>query len=275
MIPNRLIIAVDFDGTITTEPDMSKDKKLTLRENCKKVLEVVGGIPEVTLVLWTCRTGDALSEALDFLNEKGLLKYFEYVNEQDAEITKKYHPEIGPKVGADLYIDDKAYMGDNIIDWVSIAKHISQLLKDISVDVGAPQAEQALPALPDNSKLPYIFSVLSAVQYDKEKGYGSSWKARGEHRGIMPNIDRKYDRLDKMTNDELQGKIKSLIEWEKSLKDDTCPPDEIPESKIDAIADLTNYSLLYMTYVKDNFPLMFNAWVEKNVPKYLRDGIDQ
>ena len=122
--------------------------------------------------------------------------------------------------------------------------------------------------LPDNSKLPEIVDMLLAIQYSKEKDYGSSWKARGEHRGIIPNVDRKYDRLDQMTMAELEGKLKPLREQEELLKSNyELYASEVGESKIDAIADLAVYCLLYMTYVKENYPNVFKVWVERNVPK--------
>ncbi|APZ82376.1 RNA binding protein [Bacillus phage vB_BsuM-Goe2] len=126
---------------------------------------------------------------------------------------------------------------------------------------------------PDNSKLFPVVSALMAVQYDKEGTYGSSWVGKGEHRGIMPNIDRKYDRLDTMTANEIEGKAKTLAQLESSFDNMNSNEKEAAtaESKIDAVADLANYCLLYMTFIKDNFPKMYNAWFEKNVPQYLRD----
>ncbi len=131
-----------------------------------------------------------------------------------------------------------------------------------------------LEARPDNEKLPEIVALLMAIQYDKEGSYGSSWKGKGEYRGIMANIDRKYDRLDKMTQDEIEGFVRTLSDQEELLKSNyELYSEEVGESKIDAIADLTNYGLLYMTYVRENFPLVFKVWVDKNVPKYLADKI--
>lgn len=135
-----------------------------------------------------------------------------------------------------------------------------------------------LESRPDNDNLPPIVTLLMAVQYDKEGGYGSSWKGKGEYRGIMANIDRKYDRLDKMTMDEIEGKIESLQQIEgklETLKNNTGNTGalDVGESKIDAIADLANYCLLYMTYVKEKYPKTFDKWVDKNVPPYLREKI--
>lgn len=129
---------------------------------------------------------------------------------------------------------------------------------------------------PDNSKLFPVVAALLAVQYDKEGTYGSSWVGKGEHRGIMPNIDRKYDRLDTMTANEIEGKIKTLRQLEDEFVSMGEGDREIAtaESKIDAVADLANYCLLYMTYIRDNYPKMYNAWFENNVPKYLRDKFE-
>jgi hypothetical protein len=127
--------------------------------------------------------------------------------------------------------------------------------------------------LPDNSKIPDVVTLLMAIQYDKEKDYGSSWKGKGEYRGIMANIDRKYDRLDKMTDTELEDATRTLAFIEKGLLDGTVLAEAVGDSKIDAVADLANYCLLYMTYVREKFPLCFNIWVERNVPLYLRSRI--
>lgn len=132
---------------------------------------------------------------------------------------------------------------------------------------------EGLQPRPDNSKLPAIVSALMAIQYEKEGGYGSSWKGKGEYRGIMSNIDRKYDRLDKMSQDELEGAIESLGLIEDHLVKGRWTVEQVKESKIDAIADLTNYGLLYMTYVRENFPNVFNIWVQRNIPQYLRDNL--
>lgn len=126
---------------------------------------------------------------------------------------------------------------------------------------------------PDSSKLPEIITLLMAIQYDKEGHYGSSWKGKGEYRGIMANIDRKYDRLDQITQMEIEGSIKSLQDLEHALEFNEIDESEVPENKIDAIADGTVYHMLYLTFVKDNFPRVWNVWVKKNVPTYLREKI--
>lgn len=155
-------------------------------------------------------------------------------------------------------------------DMVPITKEVTTS-EQIGMNIMA--WSEGLPSRPDNSNLPPIVSILMAIQYDKEGHYGSSWKGKGEYRGIMANIDRKYDRLDKMTQDEVEGIATNLKKLEAQLQCGHISADEVGESKIDAIADLANYCLLYMTYVKENYPGLFNVWVNKNVPKYLADKI--
>jgi len=124
---------------------------------------------------------------------------------------------------------------------------------------------QDLSALADNSNMVSVLPLLLELQYNKELDYGNSWKLRGEYRGIIPNIDRKYDRLNIMIQREIddpsfrlpEGDIPtgiSIEEWD----------DKIGESKIDAVADLANYCLMYFAYLKDKHPGAFNTWIRKN-----------
>lgn len=134
--------------------------------------------------------------------------------------------------------------------------------------------KKGLESRPDNDKIPEVVTMLMSIQHDKEGSYGSSWKGKGEIRGIMANIDRKYDRLDKMIDDEIKGVRESLESMEMKLKRDYhTMSGQVGESKIDAIADLANYCILYLTYVAEKFPLVFKAWMEYNVPRPLQSKI--
>ncbi len=120
LLENELIIAVDFDGTISTEPDMGHE--LVLQPECKRVLTRLKEDSDAKLILWTCRTGAVLNEALQFLIDNDMSHLFDTVNSQLPEIEEKYHPHVARKVGADFYIDDKNLMTK--IDWLAIEKHI-------------------------------------------------------------------------------------------------------------------------------------------------------
>lgn len=97
-----MIIAVDFDGTLCSNafPDIGEPywdiiaALRALKENT-----------ECTLILWTCRVGDRLREAVDWCDDHGL--HFDEVNNNHSKNVDDFgtNPR---KVFADLYIDDKS-----------------------------------------------------------------------------------------------------------------------------------------------------------------------
>lgn len=95
------IIAVDFDGTLCSYcyPDIGKPNlpliellKALKREGCR-------------IILWTCRCGRELEQAVQWCEEFGL--EFDKVNRNTDEILEKYGSD-SRKIYADVYIDDKA-----------------------------------------------------------------------------------------------------------------------------------------------------------------------
>lgn len=102
-----MIIAVDFDGTICKNawPQIGEPNfKLIhwLKEQRGK---------GHTLILWTCREGELLQEALRFCEIYGLV--FDYVNENSQDVVERFGC-ISRKVYADLYIDDKSLCPSDI-----------------------------------------------------------------------------------------------------------------------------------------------------------------
>ena len=95
------IIAVDFDGTLCSDcyPDIGKPN-LPLIE-LLKALKIEG----CRIVLWTCRCGRELEQAVQWCEEFGL--EFDKVNRNTDEILEKYGSD-SRKIYADVYIDDKA-----------------------------------------------------------------------------------------------------------------------------------------------------------------------
>lgn len=91
-----MIIAVDFDETlyVNGKPNAALFTRLI---NAQR-----GG---AVLILWTCRAGDRLREAVQYCAEQGLR--FNYINENTVETIHRFgcNPR---KVFADVYIDDKA-----------------------------------------------------------------------------------------------------------------------------------------------------------------------
>lgn len=95
------IIAVDFDGTLVKD----EYPKIGM-PNIKLINKLRKLSRDNTLILWTCRTGDKLKEAVEFCLLCDL--QFDYINENSKEILKKYGNIDSRKITADIYLDDKA-----------------------------------------------------------------------------------------------------------------------------------------------------------------------
>jgi hypothetical protein len=104
-----MIIAVDFDGTIVKNkwPEIG-----SLRFGAKWCLRWLN--KRHKLILWTCRdTQDALKAANYTSRKTGVV--FEYINENPPDQIDKFGND-PRKIGADLYLDDKA----GFLGWWSI-----------------------------------------------------------------------------------------------------------------------------------------------------------
>lgn len=95
------IFAVDFDGTLSQGvpfPEIGEANEplfdMLIREKEKGS----------RIILFTCRTGRDLKEAVAFCNSRGL--HFDTVNENLPELIAAYGGDTR-KINADYYIDDK------------------------------------------------------------------------------------------------------------------------------------------------------------------------
>lgn len=95
------VIAVDFDGTLCTNlyPDVGSpkqdiiDKLLSEKQSGSKI------------ILWTCREGELLKEAVNACKYWGI--EFDAINENLPERINEYGNNCR-KIGADEYWDDRA-----------------------------------------------------------------------------------------------------------------------------------------------------------------------
>lgn len=91
-----MIIAVDFDGTLCEYMNSGiGEPKYDVINKVKELAK------DNWLILWTCRTGEALNDALNWCKQYGLT--FNSVNEN----VPWAHPTSN-KIYADLYLDDKS-----------------------------------------------------------------------------------------------------------------------------------------------------------------------
>ena len=96
-----MIIAVDFDGTLCKNawPDIGQANEAAIRE--LKHRQMRGD----KIVLWTCRCGDRLNEAIEWCEAQGLR--FDAINDNLPELIAGFGNNTR-KIYADEYWDDKA-----------------------------------------------------------------------------------------------------------------------------------------------------------------------
>lgn len=97
---NHKIIAVDFDGTLCENkwPEIgAPNEELFLYLKRQKAAVA-------RIILWTCRIGDRLDEAVRWCQERGL--DFDAVNENVPEVVDRFGSDTR-KVFANEYIDDR------------------------------------------------------------------------------------------------------------------------------------------------------------------------
>lgn len=101
------IIAVDFDDTLCFSdwPNLG-EPNVRLINFLKEWRD-----KDNKLILWTCRNGSALDLAIDWCKNQGL--EFDAINENIPETIAIYGND-SRKISADLYIDDRSIMPNQI-----------------------------------------------------------------------------------------------------------------------------------------------------------------
>lgn len=127
IIDGKLFIAVDFDGTITTEQD-DNFGEYQLQPFCKEAIERLYATGKVHFGIWSCRSEPQMETAKAFLKQVGLLSYFEHFNGDFAELVAMYDNPTR-KSSADIYIDDRALMGN--VNWLEIYHKIMDIITNL------------------------------------------------------------------------------------------------------------------------------------------------
>ncbi|MGC9512063.1 MAG: BT0820 family HAD-type phosphatase [Fidelibacterota bacterium] len=105
-----MIIAVDFDGTLVEHRYPAIGKEIPYAFETLKILQQKGH----KLILWTYRTGDSLTEAVEYCKKKGV--EFWAVNESYPGENREKNR--GRKINAEIYIDDRNIGG--LVSWTEI-----------------------------------------------------------------------------------------------------------------------------------------------------------
>ncbi len=100
-----MIIAVDFDNTLafTDYPSIISPNQ--------PVIDYIKAHKGDTIILYTCRHGQDLTDAVEWCKQQGIV--FDYINENTKELIEKYGDS--RKIAADVYIDDKNVLVSEIM----------------------------------------------------------------------------------------------------------------------------------------------------------------
>lgn len=118
---DKLIIAVDFDGTIVEDayPGIGEPRIFAF-ETLKRLQE-----DGHRLILWTYRCNHRLDEAVEFCKSNGIEFYA--VNKSFPE--EEFKNDVSRKIHADLFIDDRNIGG--AYGWGEIYQMLTNTVPDI------------------------------------------------------------------------------------------------------------------------------------------------
>ena len=124
-----MVIAIDFDGCITEKnifPEIGKARE--------HAFEAIRHFQELghKCILWTCRYGQSLIEAINWLSKNNV--------KMDA-YNENLYPLQSRKIVADIYIDDKNVFMVDDVDWYKIEEYILSLgNKETKIIIGENDA---------------------------------------------------------------------------------------------------------------------------------------
>jgi len=219
---NKLIFAIDFDGTIVTNkfPEIGE-----LMPNAKKVINALYSAGH-TILVWTCRSFDEHTDASIYDVARFLAKEQIKVNGINVNAPSVVFNPF-PKIYADIYIDDRQ-LGGIPSDWLEILKMINKELKNRNMEevkVMEQVGEEVIPVFE------YVKVVAeegyewlqkgSRLYFDEESEayiYNYDIKLKNEQDGSSFEQNKTYILSIKYAN---EGVLKGIFEYGGELVTDT------------------------------------------------------
>lgn len=106
----------------------------------------------------------------------------------------------------------------------------------------------------DNINVMKVIPALLKLQNDKSLIYGRSWCKHGELSCFF-NLERKWDRIQNIMEHAMEEGIGYIHGDEASTPTETFT---------DTIVDLASYSLLWMSYIYENYPEEWEKFIKAN-----------
>jgi len=115
------IVSIDYDDTIVFSDYPNSGE---IKQNAKEAINRLYD-SGITILIWTCRSGEALKTAENYLRDIGVK--FHHINENLPSIVNDWGGDTR-KMWADIYIDDKQ-LGGLPESWLDIEDMIYKQLK--------------------------------------------------------------------------------------------------------------------------------------------------
>ena len=106
----------------------------------------------------------------------------------------------------------------------------------------------------DNINIMLMLPAILELQNQKSLIYGRSYCKHGDT-SIFFNVERKWDRVENIFSKALQTGVSKLYS-----KDSATPT----ETFVDTVVDLANYSILWASYIRTEYPEEWEKFLESN-----------
>lgn len=107
---------------------------------------------------------------------------------------------------------------------------------------------------PDNTNLMEILPQLLKLQNDKGRVYGRSYAKHGDV-SIFMNVERKFDRISNIMDRAMREGLNTLHSESSSTATETF---------LDTVVDLGLYSLMWVGYIRDEYPEEYQKFLVAN-----------
>lgn len=107
---------------------------------------------------------------------------------------------------------------------------------------------------PDGVNAQKVIPAILKLQHDKEAVYGQSWRKYGMASAFL-NTARKWDRIDNIMRVALEKGESVLTSDEAGTAQETF---------MDTLVDLASYSLLWVGFMAEQHPEMWQKFIEMN-----------
>lgn len=107
---------------------------------------------------------------------------------------------------------------------------------------------------PDGLNAQRVITAILQLQHDKEAVYGQSWRKYGMASAFL-NTARKWDRIDNIMRKALEQGEQVLTSNEAGTAQETF---------MDTLVDLASYSLLWVGFMAEQHPEMWQKFMEMN-----------